>query len=85
LFRSHPDRRIAQRAFYEEFVAALRGLNAAEGYEHQLIEYLSELDHIDDAVELEDASIILSYINGACVRGILRLRFRFGRSSGMSY
>lgn len=73
LFRSHPDRKIARKAFYEEFVAALRGLNAAEGYEHQVLDYLSEVDQINDSAELEDASIILSYANGACARGILKI------------
>lgn len=73
LFRSHPDRIIARKAFYEEFVAALRGLNAAEGYEHQVTQYLSEIDQIADSAELDDASIILSYANGACARGILKI------------
>jgi hypothetical protein len=73
LFRSHPDPRVARKAFYEEFVAALRGLNAAEGYEPQVIEYLSDIGHTDDPAELEDASIILSYANGAHLRGILNI------------
>lgn len=73
LFRSHPDRVVARKAFYEEFVAALRGLNAAEGYESQVVDYLSHIDKLEDPAELEDASIILSYANGACVRGILKI------------
>lgn len=72
-FRSHPDRVIARKAFYEEFVAALRGLNAAEGYEAQVIDYLSAIPSIDSPPELEDASIILSYVSGACNRGILHI------------
>jgi hypothetical protein len=73
LFRSHHNRVIARKAFYEEFVAALRGLNAAEGYEPQLIEYLSAIPTLDNVSELEDASTTLSYLNGACARGILNI------------
>jgi hypothetical protein len=73
LFRSHSNRTVARKAFYEEFVAMLRGLDAAEGYEPQVIKYLSEVGETDDPAELEDAAIILSYANGACNRGILKI------------
>jgi len=49
------------------------GLNAAEGYEDQLIEYLSCITELDNAPELEDAAVILGYMNGACARGILKI------------
>ncbi len=73
LFASHPDRIIARKAFYEEFVAVLRGLNAAENYESKVLEYLSAISDLSEPSELEDAGIILSYANGACARGILKI------------
>ena len=79
LFRSHPNRTIARKAFYEEFVAALRGLNAAEGYEAQVIDYLCGAAATEIPEELDDATIILSYANGACVRGILNIDVSFRR------
>src|SRR6476660_8820 len=71
LFRSHPDRVISRKAFYEEFVAVLRGLNAAQGYEPRVIEYLSAIPNLSEPPEVEDAAILLSYVNGACIRKIL--------------
>jgi hypothetical protein len=53
LFRSHPDRVISRKAFYEEFVAVLRGLNAAQGYEPRVIEYLSAIPNLSEPPELE--------------------------------
>lgn len=79
LFRSHPDRTIARKAFYEEFVAALRGLNAAEGYEAEVIDYLCGAAETKAPEELEDATIVLSYANGACIRGILDIDVSFRR------
>ena len=73
LFHAHVDRVIARKAFYEEFVAVLRGLNAAEGYEAQIIEYLSTITQINEPPELEDAVLLLSYTNAACARKILTI------------
>lgn len=72
-FRTHSSRAIARKAFYEEFVAALRGLNAAEGYESQLIDYFSGIETLTEPQELEDASVLLGYAGGATARGILHL------------
>jgi len=72
-FRKHPDGVIARKAFYEEFVAVLRGLNAAEGYEDQVIEYLLSISETNEPTELEDAVLMLSYANGACDRNILNI------------
>lgn len=70
-FKEHPRRTIARRAFYEEFVAVLRGLNAAEGYEEQVLDYLSTIEELRETDELEEASNILGYAAGAAARGIL--------------
>ena len=72
-FCTHSSRAIARKAFYEEFVAALRGLNAAEGYEAQLVDYFSSIETLTDPRELEDASVLLGYAGGATARGILHL------------
>jgi hypothetical protein len=72
-FREHPLQTIARRAFYEEFVAMLRGLNAAEGYEEQVLEYLSIVQELRETDELEEASNILGYAAGATARGILAI------------
>jgi hypothetical protein len=71
-YRTHPDSAIARKAFYEEFVATLRGLNAAEGYEAEVLDYLSAIETLVDPQELEDASILLGYADGARSRGILQ-------------
>ena len=72
-FKEHPRSRIARRAFYEEFVAALRGLNAAEGYEEQVLDYLSKIRELSETDELEQASNLLGYAAGATARGILQI------------
>ena len=72
-FRSHPRKTIARKAFYEEFVAMLRGLNAAEGYESQILDYLADVDQLTEPDEFEDVSNILGYASGARCRGILSI------------
>jgi hypothetical protein len=72
-FRSHPRKTIVRKAFYEEFVAMLRGLNAAEGYESQILDYLADVDQLAEPDELEDLSTILGYASGATERGILAI------------
>jgi tetratricopeptide (TPR) repeat protein len=72
-FKEDPRSRIARRAFYEEFVAALRGLNAAEGYEEQVLDYLSTIGELSETDELEQASNLLGYAAGATARGILKI------------
>ncbi len=72
-FRAHTSPAIARKAFYEEFVAALRGLNAAEGYEFQVVDYLSAIETLSEPQELEDAAVLLGYARGATARGILHL------------
>ena len=72
-FKQHSHQAIARRAFYEEFVAALRGLNAAEGYEEQVLEYLSSIGELSETDDLEQASNLLGYAAGATARGILEI------------
>lgn len=72
-FRTHPSKIIARKAFYEEFVAVLRGLNAAEGYESQILDYLAQVEQLTEPDELEEASNILGYASGASARGILSI------------
>jgi hypothetical protein len=72
-FKGHPHSAIARRAFYEEFVAALRGLNAAEGYEEEVLDYLSSIAELSETDELEQASNLLGYAAGATARNILKI------------
>jgi hypothetical protein len=73
LFRLHPLATMQRRAFYEEFVAALRGLEAVRGLETDLEQYVSAVALAGETAELEDASILLSYAAGAIVRGLLQV------------
>jgi hypothetical protein len=75
-FRTHPSKIIARKAFYEEFVAMLRGLNAAEGYESQILGYLAQVEQLTEPDELEEASNILGYASGATARRILSIDFK---------
>lgn len=75
-FRTHPSKIIARKAFYEEFVAMLRGLNAAEGYESHILDYLAQVEQLTEPDELEEASNILGYASGATARRILSIDFK---------
>jgi hypothetical protein len=77
LFRRHPTPRIQRKAFYEEFVAALRGMEAVQGFQADLEQYLSAILSTNDPSELEDASFILTYAAGATVRGLLPVELSF--------
>jgi hypothetical protein len=72
-FRKHHSVQIQRRAFYEEFVASLRGLENVQGLEEGLQKYISDVSGSSDVSELEDASIILSYSIGAEARGLLKI------------
>jgi hypothetical protein len=71
LFRQHRSLKIQRRAFYEDYVASLRGLEAVSGFTEGLEHYIGELAKSDDPSELEDGSIIVSYSLGAMYRGLL--------------
>lgn len=64
---------LQRKVFYEEFVSVLRGLNAAEGYEQEVLTYLSAIPSLTDIADLEDAAVILGYLTGACARGLLNV------------
>jgi hypothetical protein len=70
-FRRHRSAVIQHRAFYEEFVASLRGLEAVRGLEGGLQQYMSAVALSDDTGEITDASVLISYSVGAMVRGLL--------------
>jgi hypothetical protein len=71
LFRQHRSLKIQRRAFYEDYVASLRGLEAVSGFTEGLEHYIGEVAKSDDPSELEDGSIIVSYSLGAMYRGLL--------------
>jgi hypothetical protein len=64
---------LEKRAFYEEFVAVLRGLNAAEGYETEVLNYLSDISTLTSASDLENSAVIIGYAQAASERGILHI------------
>jgi hypothetical protein len=76
-FRQHPAPSIQRKAFYEEFVAALRGMEAVGGLENELEDYLTAIVDTQDPAELEDAACILTYAAGATARGLLRVTLSF--------
>jgi hypothetical protein len=72
VFREHRSVQIQRRAFYEEFVAALRGLEDVRGLEEELGRYISAVAGSDDPSEVEDGAILVSYAIGAESRGLLK-------------
>ncbi len=73
MFRKHYSHEIQRRAFYEDFVASLRGLAQPRGFEAGLDEYISVIAAGRNPAELEDASVIVGYALGALMRGLLDL------------
>ncbi len=71
LFRQHHSVRIQRRAFYEEFVACLRGLENVRGFTDRLQHYIAEIAKSDDPSELEDGSILVTYSVGAFSHDLL--------------
>jgi hypothetical protein len=71
VFREHRSVQIQRRAFYEEFVAALRGLEDVRRLEEELGRYISAVAGSDDPSELEDGAILVSYAIGTESRGLL--------------
>jgi hypothetical protein len=74
IFRSHFSARIQRRAFYEEFVAALRGLEDVRGLEEGLEKYIAAVAESSDPTELYDGAIIVAYSIGAKTRGLLNVQ-----------
>jgi hypothetical protein len=73
LFRQHHSQEIQRRAFYEDFVASLRGLGKPQGFESGLEEYITVVAAGENPAELEDASVLIGYAIGALLRGLLNL------------
>jgi hypothetical protein len=71
IFQTHALPRIQRKAFYEEFVAPLRGLEDVNGLEASLQEYISGVAASADVSELEDGAVIVGYSIGAKARGLL--------------
>ena len=53
---------LRRRAFYEASVIRLRGLGSLTGHEERLRIYYAEVPQLDDASDLEDANVLLTYI-----------------------
>jgi hypothetical protein len=73
MFQRHRSMAIQRRAFYEDFVASLRGLESVKGFEAGLQQYISAVALSDDPSELEDASVLISYCLGALCRKLLEV------------
>lgn len=73
MFQQHRSVAIQRRAFYEDFVASLLGLEAVRGFEAGLQQYISAVALSDDPIELEDASVLISYSVGALSRRLLEV------------
>jgi hypothetical protein len=71
LFRASTWPSIARRAFYEEFVASLRGLEFVADCVVGLREYMGNLGELEAASDIEDAGILISYAVGAEKRRLL--------------
>jgi hypothetical protein len=73
IFQTHPFPRIERKAFYEEFVASLRGLEDVHGLEARLQKYISGVAASADVSELQDGAVIVGYSVGAKMRGLLNV------------
>jgi hypothetical protein len=67
---AHENRR---RAFYEEYVASIRGLEFVGDCSERLESYFSDVPHLSETAEIEDAAILVHYSAGARKRGLLDL------------
>ena len=72
-FEDYPLVRIQRRAFYEEFVTSLRGLEDVHGLEEGVHRYMSAITGSADPSELEDGAVIVGYSVGAKERGLLKV------------
>lgn len=71
---THAVGRLRRRAFYERFVASLRGLEDVHGFEEDVQRYFSTTATSADASEMEDVACIFAYSVGAGARGLLGLK-----------
>jgi hypothetical protein len=71
IFQAHQLTEIARRAFYEEFVASLRGLEFLKDCADGLQGYFAAVPELIDAAEMQDAAVLLHYAIGAHNRGLL--------------
>jgi hypothetical protein len=53
---------LRRRAFYEASVLRLRGLGSLVGQEERLRLYFADIPQLQDAVDLEDAEVLLNYV-----------------------
>ncbi len=66
---------ISRRAFYEEFVASLRGLEFVEDCTEGLREYFADVENLSDTGPIEDAAILIQYAVGANGHGLRGIPF----------
>ena len=60
---------LSRRAFYEASVLRLRSFGSLVGQETQLRSFFSAISQLNDSAEIEDATTLLSYLQGAQIRG----------------
>ena len=70
VFRANQFVGIQRRAFYEEFVASLRGLEFIDDCYGDLSGYFADIGSIEDSAAIEDATVLLGYSFGAHFRGL---------------
>ncbi len=64
---------LKRKAIYEIAVAKLRGLGTLAGEEERIREYFSEIPHLENPAELEDAGVLLTYCTTASLQGLILL------------
>jgi hypothetical protein len=64
---------VARRAFYEDFVASLRGLEFVQDLAGGLQQYFEVVPSLTETAEIEDAAVLISYAFGAGNLGMLKI------------
>ncbi len=60
---------LSRRAFYEASVLRLRSFGSLVGQETRLRSFFSKISQLNDSAEIEDATTLLNYLQGAQARG----------------
>jgi hypothetical protein len=71
IFQVNPFPGIARRAFYEEFVASLRGREFVKDCAGGLQQYFAAVPNLTETAEIEDAAVLIHYAFGARNFGLL--------------
>jgi hypothetical protein len=64
---------ISRRAFYEEVVASIRGLEFVQDSSERLREYFADIQGTEGTDDIEDAAVLIHFIIGAKLGGLVNL------------